>query len=771
MHGKVAVRLVATGTTIALAALAAGTLLVTGQELSPAVTAALQNGTVNSPIWAGDTLNLTVTGGSVDTNAAAVMLNVTVTDTSAASYLTIFPAGAARPLASNLNWSPGQTVANLVSVSVGTSGQVSIYNDAGSTDVLVDVEGYFMPPLGGSTAGAYIPLNTTRIADTRRGSGEPDAGQTLKPGGTINIQVAGAGNVPATNVAAAVLNITATDTTANSFLTVYPESASRPPTSNLNWEAGRTAANCVIVPISSNGQITVFNASGNVDLVVDVSGYLSASAGESANATLYNPIVPVRVLDSRIGSEGPGAGGTIGAGSLLSQQLAGLAGIGSDATAVTANVTVTDTTDPGYLTVYPGGVPPLTSTLNWSSGQTVSNLALPSLSSSGELTAYTDLGQADVIMDVSGWFAPASTATGDVYVPLAPTRILDTRSDPSQVAGETSAFIGRSGTQLTLDAQPYTFTGINIFMAASGGTPSSCGGELYPNVGVALSDMPSGIVFRFYAFQNFFVSHGAFDWANFDQVLTIAAAHGDRVIPILANQYSECDGPAKDLAWYQSGYRTAVEPVDIVTYRQYVAEVVSRYADNPTIAIWQLVNEGEAVNADGTCNEPAALSALLAFSNDVGGMVHSLDPSHLVSLGTIAGYSGTGQQWCGAANGDYQTLMASPGNDVCDFHDYGYPTDPMGDPQTPDLATAIQMCHADDKPIMVAETGLFATSNSELAVRAADFKAKFAAQFNAGVVGELMWEWANLPDYVVPATDADYGIFPNDPSLTLLGTS
>jgi mannan endo-1,4-beta-mannosidase len=150
--------------------------------------------------------------------------------------------------------------------------------------------------------------------------------------------------------------------------------------------------------------------------------------------------------------------------------------------------------------------------------------------------------------------------------------------------------------------------------------------------------------------------------------------------------------------------------------------------------------------------------------------VHSVDPNHLVSLGVIPGYGGGSLQFCGAANGDYQTLMASPGTDVCDFHDYGYSPYPMGNPQAPDLATAIQMCHADGKPIMVAETGIYATSTSDLAARAAAYRAKFAAQFQAGVVGELMWCWAVNPAYVVPTADPDYGIFPGDPSLGVLGT-
>jgi mannan endo-1,4-beta-mannosidase len=363
--------------------------------------------------------------------------------------------------------------------------------------------------------------------------------------------------------------------------------------------------------------------------------------------------------------------------------------------------------------------------------------------------------------------APGGQRSGTTSV--APTRNTSASSTPSQSSG----FVERDGTSLTLNGQPDRFVGINIFMAASGGTPASCGGELYPNVDVPLSKMPNGVVIRFWAFQNFFVSHGSFNWTNFDQVLAIAAAHDDKVIPVLANQYSYCDGAAKDLAWYQSGYENTVEPGDVVPYLQYVTDAVNRYANNPTIAMWQLVNEGEAVNRNGSCNESAALAALIAFSNNVGGLIHSHDPNSLVSLGTLAGYSGSGAQWCGATNNDYQTLMASPGSDVCDFHDYGYPNHPMGMPFGPDLATAIEMCHADDKPLMVGETGIMADTTAGLASRAAEFTAKFSAQFGAGVVGELMWEWTNAPDYVFPkrnTTYSDYGVFPRDPSLGVLNT-
>ena len=366
---------------------------------------------------------------------------------------------------------------------------------------------------------------------------------------------------------------------------------------------------------------------------------------------------------------------------------------------------------------------------------------------------------ASFVRDHRGWATLTATAVSLMVA------LIVTMNWASQ-----SVFVERSGATLTLNGQPYRFTGINIYMAASGNTPSSCGGELYPNVGVPLSELPRGIVIRFWAFQNFFVSNGSFHWANLDRVLAIAAAHGDKVLPVLANQYDYCDGPEKTLQWYQSGYSTSVGPGDLVPYQNYVADVVRRYSSNPTIALWQLVNEASAIDSDGSCSESVAFHALYSFSNSIGTMIHKIDPNHLVSLGTPGGYagSGNGAQYCGGADRDYQMLMSSPGNDVCDYHDYGYPSYPMGVPNKHGLASAIQMCRADDKPIIVAETGIAADAPAALAKRAAEFRAKFAAQFQAGVVGELLWEWVVKPDYVLPDSDPDYGIAPGDPSLDVL---
>ena len=96
-------------------------------------------------------------------------MNVTATNTNAAGFFTVYPKGAALPLASNLNWTPGVTVPNRVIVPVGTGGKVSFYNGVGLADLIVDVNGYFTD----STAGgaSFTVLSPTRIVDTRNGAG------------------------------------------------------------------------------------------------------------------------------------------------------------------------------------------------------------------------------------------------------------------------------------------------------------------------------------------------------------------------------------------------------------------------------------------------------------------------------------------------------------------------------------------------------------------------------------------------------------------------
>ena len=193
------------------------------------------------------------------TGVTAVVLNVTVANTSAPSYLTVWPTGATRPTASTLNWTAGETVPNLTQVAAGTDGDLSFYNAQGDAALVVDVEGYILPSPAGAS-GLFTGVTPYRICDTRARNPSNLSGlnltqcegKTLGAGAALTINVAGtnpsgeiggAGGVPATGVSAVVLNVTVADTSTSSYLTVWPTGASRPVASSLNWSDGQTVPN------------------------------------------------------------------------------------------------------------------------------------------------------------------------------------------------------------------------------------------------------------------------------------------------------------------------------------------------------------------------------------------------------------------------------------------------------------------------------------------------------------------------------------------------
>ena len=357
-------------------------------------------------LGAGGSYNLTVVGGSVPSSATAVVLNVTVTQPTQTSWLTLYPGGSDLPVASNLNWVRNQTIANLVEVTIGLGGQVTINNAHGAVHVIVDLEGYFAPP-GSSTAGGFVPLTPSRVTDTRAGSGLPNMGLKLQPGGTLDVQITGAGGVPGSGVSAVVLNATVTNTTASSFLTAYRAGSSRPNASNLNWTAGGVVPNRVIVPVGSGGKVTFYNSSGNADLVIDVNGYFTDS---TASGTSNIGLVPARILDTRKGTGGFNT--RLGPGTSIAVTVAGVGGVpamgsATPPSAVVISVTVTDPSVSGssFLTIWPDqATMPTASDLNFVNGQTVANLVVVMVPATGKIQIANAKGTTDVIVDVVAWF-------------------------------------------------------------------------------------------------------------------------------------------------------------------------------------------------------------------------------------------------------------------------------------------------------------------------------------------------------------------------------
>src|SRR5712691_9844639 len=360
----------------------------------------LDTRTNSGTLGPGGSVNLSIGGIFVPANATSVVLNVTAVDESSPGYFTLFPTGGTAPLASNLNWVAGETVANLVSVGLSSGGDVTIFNSLGSADAVVDLQGYFAAPSGGSTAGQFTPVAPARITDTRAGSGQPNAGSTLAAGTTLPVQVTGLGGIPSTGVSAVVLNVTAVNQPSSGYFTVFPKGQAQPLASNLNWTAHMTVPNRVIVPIGTGGQVSVFNTLGSADAIVDVNGYFTDS---SLSGSGFFTLFPSRIVDTRNGTGGFSL--PLGAGATMTVTVAGHGGVpSSGATAVIINVTVTNPTAISDLVVSPHGVVSTASDLNFVAGQTVPNLVVVKLSALGQIDIFNAGGTVNVIVDVVGYY-------------------------------------------------------------------------------------------------------------------------------------------------------------------------------------------------------------------------------------------------------------------------------------------------------------------------------------------------------------------------------
>lgn len=363
------------------------------------------------PIAAQATFTLTVAGkASVPADASAVVLNVSVANTASTGYLTVWPHGQARPTASNLNHSKGQTVANLVTVAVGAAGQVDFYNgSSGVTDLLVGVSGYYVG--GGTPAapGSYATMAPRRVLDTRNGTGA--ARHSVGSDGTVTVTIAGtaASGVPS-SAKAVVLNVTATSPTRSGFVTVYPTAGTRPTASTLNYTAGRTVPNWVTVAVGTSGRVSLYNgSSGTVQLVADVAGYYLG--GTATQQGTFVPVTPSRLLDTRSGLGAPA--GAVGRQHEVGLQIVGGGGVPlSGVSAVTMNVTVTQATRDGGAAIIPtDNNQPLSPAIWFSAGQTIANAVIrrPGTCSKMQIINSSP-GSAQLLTDVTGYFIDAGAA-------------------------------------------------------------------------------------------------------------------------------------------------------------------------------------------------------------------------------------------------------------------------------------------------------------------------------------------------------------------------
>ncbi len=243
------------------------------------------------------------------TGAQAVVVNLTAIDHSSAnSFVTAYPA--ARPVASNINVAGGQVQANLAVVALSSTGTITVFNAVGSVDVVVDIEGYFVTP-SGSGAGTFHCSRRSVSAIRARSHGHQLHAGAL-PGGTwrkvtlSGLPPGGTGvGIPSNpTAAAAVFNLTAVIPSAATFLAVTPPTSSdlcptkNATSSNLNPAAGKSEPNRVISTLGPHQDICVFNNVGNVNFIIDVSGWFGSGA-EDRSAPSSMRCRPLAICDTR----------------------------------------------------------------------------------------------------------------------------------------------------------------------------------------------------------------------------------------------------------------------------------------------------------------------------------------------------------------------------------------------------------------------------------------------------------------------------------------
>lgn len=224
------------------------------------------------PLGAGESTTIPVTGvGDVPASGAvAVALTVTAVWPTAATFLTVHPADVVAPWTSNLNPAAQQTVANAAVIRLPEDGRIAVRNGLGSTHIVVDVVGYYDTDRS-SEAGRFVTVDAQRLVDTRMAVG------ALGPQHTDRISVLDAvGSTPAW-VGAVMVNLTAVEPTAHTWLTAYPADALPQLSSNVNLVPGQVHAASVMVGSSAPTSrpavaFDVFNHSGAIHLVVDIFG-------------------------------------------------------------------------------------------------------------------------------------------------------------------------------------------------------------------------------------------------------------------------------------------------------------------------------------------------------------------------------------------------------------------------------------------------------------------------------------------------------------------
>ncbi len=223
---------------------------------------------LGSPLTAGQETDFHLAGTcGLPSTAVAYSLNLTVVPTTGPlNYLTVWPQGQTMPLVSTLNNPTGTLVANAAIVAAGSNGTTAFYPASNSTNLVIDVNGYFAP--AGTGGLSLYPVAPCRVLDTRLSGG---AFQNKKI-----VNVVGSACLTPNTAQAFVLNATVLPVNGQplSYLTLWPDPQTQPAVSTLNATDGSTMSNMSIVG-NGNGSIDAWAQGNPTQLLLDISSYFA----------------------------------------------------------------------------------------------------------------------------------------------------------------------------------------------------------------------------------------------------------------------------------------------------------------------------------------------------------------------------------------------------------------------------------------------------------------------------------------------------------------
>jgi hypothetical protein len=339
----------------------------------------------------------------IPADAIAVTANLTVTGSTTSGYVSLGPIVGPTPSTSTINVPKGDTRANGVVVPLDRSGKVEavFVGGSGGAHLLLDVTGYYTAGEGAT----YVATKPVRALDTRTGS-DVTAGAPLQDATPQAIDIGGRtiGGVTIPSDAVAVTgNLTVVGQTARGYLSLTPTAQTTPTTSTLNFPSGDVRANNVTVPLGASGRVwVVYRGGGSAHALFDVTGYFTTT-GDGAH---WVPLAPARVLDSRydVGRDGAFSANLPGSVTVL-----GSGGIGSDAVALTGNLTVANQTRGGYASLTPTPTSsPSTSTINFPTGEArangVTSRVDPDTGKVSLVYKSSDGATTHLLLDVTGYY-------------------------------------------------------------------------------------------------------------------------------------------------------------------------------------------------------------------------------------------------------------------------------------------------------------------------------------------------------------------------------